>query len=398
MAFNLSNYPLPQQWIDKIRTVIEEVVDEKVQPVFTTLQTSIETVDAKTESLKKLLKSKKVFNEGVKLNPQDIYKKVMQNTTIRKVIYMMKYVISTKDGVFVTWPFKTQNDQFIFVTNVHLLKFVAKMLFPKDLSQSDLDNIVFELAQCQIETHVFDDSELEDVRTVFPVEPCKKGKVEDKKYKWFGLRSDVLKNLFVALQDQGDVMIQTKTSIPFKEWMKAGRDTGSVQTKFKPWKLSPGSRTQVYPTKSPSMILGKVQWGVEIPLPFFTDDVYKAIQTITPSSVVPDHCHIGPGWCVLYNDPIQVEDYDQFYKPTSNPKKSTSSSRKRKRSDNQSENQIEQSNTLLDDNNQVVHVIQPIQTSHQFDMGSSSPLDQTDNPDHSSFLIQSMTQSIHPLQ
>jgi hypothetical protein len=355
MAFDLAKYPFPQQWIDKIRTVVEDVVDEKIQPIFTTLQTSIESVDAKTESLKKIVKSKKVFNDGVKLNHEDIYKKVMQNTTIRKVIYMMKYVISTKDGVFVTWPFRTQNDQFIFVTNVNLLKFVAKMLFPKDLSQSDLDNIVFELTQCQIETHVFEDGELEEIRTLFPVEPCKKGKLEDKKYKWFGLRADVLKSLFVALQDQGDVMLKTKTSIPFKEWMKVGRDTGSIETKFNPWKLTPGSRTQVYPTKSKSMIQGKVQWGVEIPLLFFTDDVYKAIQLVTPSSVVPDHCHIGPGWCILYNDPIQTEEYEQFNKPLPSAKKA-SRKRKRESDDPQSHQSAEQDqiptmdNCLPDDN------------------------------------------------
>jgi hypothetical protein len=344
--------PFPKQWIEQIKTMVEDVVDDKIQPLFTTLQTSIDELATQTASIKKLIKTQKVFNEGIQLKQDDYYRRIMQNTTVRKVIYMMKYVVSSRDGVFVSWPFKLKDDKYIFVTSVNLLKFVARHLFPKDVSQAEIDNIVSELIKCQIETYTFEEKEINAVRDVFPVEPVKKNKVEDKKYKWFGIRAEVLKNLFVALQDQGDVMPSSKIAPKLKEWTQQGRDLGEIETEFKPWGLTPGSRSQVYPTKSKCMIQGKVQWGVEMPSEFFTEDVYKAVQIVGTQKQLGSNQHIGCGWSVLFNQPLKSEEYDQFHCAVKPPAKQSKGT-KRKRKDEESNEVIldnpDQENLLLSD-------------------------------------------------
>ena len=311
---SLDHQPFPHSWMAEIKSMMEDLIDEKIQPVFTTLQTSMDELATQLVSVKKLIKSKKVFNEGVQLKRDDCYKRVMQNTVIRKVLYMMKYVVSTPDGVFVTWPFKLKEDRYIFVTNVNVLKFVARHLFPKDVSIAELDNIVSELIQSNIEIYTFEEQDMDVVRTVFPVEPCKKNKVDDKKYKWFGIRAEVLKDLFTALQDQGDVMVASKFAPLLKEWMRQGRDTGMIKTTFKQWTMTPGSRSQMYPTKSAVMIPGKVQWGVNMPLEFFTEDVYKAVQIVGTQKRLGQDQHIGCGWSILYQQPVSVPSYDKFHR------------------------------------------------------------------------------------
>jgi len=324
---NLLPTTFPQPWMAEIKSMMEDLIDEKIQPIFTTLQTSIDELATQLVSVKKLIKGQKIFNEGVQLKRDDYYKHVMQNTVLRKVLYMMKYVVSTPDGVFVTWPFKLKEDRYIFVTNVHVLKFVARHLFPKDVSVAELDNVVSELIQSQIETYTFEEQDMDTVRTVFPVEPCKKNKMDDKKYKWFGIRAEILKELFTALQDQGDVMVSSKFAPLLKEWTRQGRDTGMVKTTFKPWTMTPGSRSQVYPTKSAAMIPGKVQWGINMPLEFLTEDVYKAVQIVGTQKLLGQHQHIGCGWSILYQQPISHPSYDNFHraeKKTTKPRNSSS--------------------------------------------------------------------------
>jgi hypothetical protein len=190
-----------------------------------------------------------------------------------------------------------------------------------------------ELVQCQIETYTFEERDMDLVRTVFPVEPCKKNKTDDKKYKWFGIRAEILKELFTALQDQGDIMTASKFAPLIKECAKRGRDLGKTQTPFtslKPWPLTPGSRSQVYPTKSTSMIPGKVQWGVPMPLNFFTADVFHAVHVLgIQPTVTGTHQHIGPGWTILFHTPVAQHAYDKFH-----PAQRTQPLKKRKEGQN----------------------------------------------------------------
>jgi hypothetical protein len=293
---------------------LEEVLERKFQNFLNSLNASTtqiqNIVQTEVGSIKKYIKSKQILNEGVKLPTETYYQRVIHNPLVHKILFIMKYVVSTQDGVVVTWPFKLKEQQYIFVTNTHLLKFAAKNMFPRDLNQKDVDDIITELSRCQIETYIFEDQDMDILRTFFSIEPQKKSSAMDKKYKWFGIRAEILKDLFVTLHE--DYMKKSQFTSMLKTWTTQGKAQGHVQTQFPDWGLTARSRSQIYPTKSKSAVRNKVQWGISVPQEFVTEDVYEAIGKLQIQRNLPKSGHIGCGWIVLSNKPITHRTYTTF--------------------------------------------------------------------------------------
>ena len=307
---------------------LNSLLDQKFQLLFQALNTTTQqiqtTIQSEVGSIGNLIKTR-VLNEGVRLGKDVYYQRVIHNPLLHKILFIIRYVISTKDGVVVTWPFKVKDNQYVFVTNIALLKFAAKTLFPKDLGQKDVDDVIVELNRCQIETYVFEDEDMHVLRTLFPLESNKKQSAWDKKNKWFGIRAELLRDLFATLHE--DYMKRSTFTKRLKTWMSKGQATGRSTTEFPDWKLTKRSRSQIYPTKSDALIPHKIQWGVEVPLEFLSEDVYKAIKLLEIQQSVPRFVHIGCGWVGLTHEPITRLKYNRFYPaaeslPKSHPAKS----------------------------------------------------------------------------
>lgn len=284
---------------------------EIIQPLQTQLTTLKQSVD-------QILTKFKIINKDVKLTPKDYGDHIKYNSTLQKVLFIMRYVISTKDGVFVTFPCICDNGEHVFVTNVHLLRFVAKHMFPKDISQDEIGNVIHMLADCQVETYVFDNEEMESIRSFFPIEIPKKKLNEDKQSQWFGIRPEILKELFGAVNS--NYLSKSKYTLQLKEWRRRSKQDGKSYTEFPTWTITKRSRSQVYPSKSINLVNGKVQWGCSMHVEFFQRDVYAAIskldyqdkglfQKITQTN---QKFHVGPGWIILTSEPVTDRRYSKL--------------------------------------------------------------------------------------
>jgi hypothetical protein len=264
----------------------------------------------------KTIEGKQIINEGVKLPINNYFQMIKYNPLLKKVLFIMHFVISTKDGVMMCWPFKMKTGEYVFVSNVYLLKFAIKHFFPKDIKQNEVDNLIPNLRDAQIETYLFDDEEMEHLRNFFPVEMCPPKKVDvDRQMNWFGFRAEILKELFGAISFVSALLSNSKYTALFKEWKKIGFETGKMQTEFPEWGLTPKSRSYIYPTKSKDTVVGKIKWGTPFLPEYFNEDTYEAIRRLgiqeisfedeKTQEILKDKCHIGCGWVVLLNEPIR---------------------------------------------------------------------------------------------
>jgi len=296
---------------------VKEVIESESRGITTSLKKQLTTI----------LTPKTILNKGIHLPVEDCYQRMKHNPLLHQVIFIMNHIISTKDGVVVTWPFKMKDNKYVFVTSIALLSFVIKKMFSKVLNVNSLKHLFIGLADAHIETYLFEEKEIDAVRGIFPVEPCrtKPSNNKDRKEKWFGIRAEIFQDMISAVHKD---YIKNSIYCPLvQEWKKIGRDTGKNVAKFPDWSLFNNSISGIYPTKSTDMISGKMQWGTPIPKEFLTEDVYTAISKInfrafTPQQIndfVQNKRHIGCGWIVLSQEPIMNEYYHTFTKAPSKP-------------------------------------------------------------------------------
>jgi hypothetical protein len=349
-------------YIQSIQSTYEQKTQKLIQEFMSTIiinHTNIEKMfQTETESIKKcILTTVGVENKGKPVDCTTFNNKIKHYPILKQVLFIMKFVISTKDGVLTCWPIKLQDeDQYVFVVNVYLLKFIAKHLFTRDIALRDIDNVISFFVEAGIETYLFtNDQNIEPARKVFPVEPIVRDKDGDKKQKWFGFRPEILSDLFKMLGLADNIHLQkskftekiTNEATLQKHTGKNDNNLFSDLNKF----LKEGSRSHVYPTKSKQPIKGKIHWGVSVGSEFFTDAIYYAIMQLRdpkqpkPSSSF-EKVHIGPGWIMLKNEPILDSSYPIFRQPLPKEKetykiKKTQSSKSKK--SKQKESQSSQS-------------------------------------------------------
>ena len=300
--------------LDEIKTFFE--------PKFKELETNIlrrvqqledhieKQIDTQVGSIKTLFENE-VLNEGNRLEKGEMRKVVLDNNRfICKILFIMKYVVNTKQGVIVMWPFKVR-DQLVFVTNTDLIKFVANNLFKKDFvgQSKELANIVHELDKAKIEVFTFKDIEdvfgNNDALNIFPLQPLKKKTPN----RWFGISAKNLSGLFVSLPNENSCP-KSRISQELIKWSKKGMDAGIDETHFPDWHFS--SRPKIYTAESLQRTADRIQWGVEIPIKFFSKECYDAISQLAQNQqrLTEDIVHIGPGW--FLSDINTFEDYDNI--------------------------------------------------------------------------------------
>lgn len=339
--FTVDSNNIPLTFTDDQIKTIERIFDEKLEQLYTRI--SSETKDIKDKvhsqgismksnltqivkkvqkkiddsstsiksSLKKELEGlnvKQILHKQTKDIPVvEYYQKIRDKPLIQKVLCMLRYVISTKNGIITCWPFKLRNNECVFVTNIQILTFVAKHLFKNDLKANDFKMLIPTLDMCQIETYLFEEREINSIRTMFPVEvKVPKG---DKNVNWFGIRAEVLKVLFRQINPDCLRNIDT-----YKEWQQVGLKTKKDISTFPKWELTKRSRSNIYPTKSTTPVPGKIQWGVPMTMNFFTPYVYESFQKLGVHNPLRlrDKVHIGCGLVLLAREPVVDRVYPVF--------------------------------------------------------------------------------------
>ena len=295
--------------IDQLTTVSKEHLDAMGQRLNSLLDTKISGLEA----LIKMDSVGRNMARGLDYSP-DQYDLLMRcNPILQKVMFLLKYAIDTKHGVMVMWPFLIRGEA-VFVANVYLLKYVARQLFPSDILQKELDDVIPNLLRCQIEMYLFEEDEIQPIRHFFPVEACRPAKEEEeRKSKWFGLSAKILGYLFPHVN--GNLVAKkSEYRSRFRDWEKKSMETGRSYGQYPQWPLTRTSRSQVYPTKTQQVLTGKVRWGIPLLFPYFRPNVYESVQALTGVSLDLNdlrrqRCHIGPGWILLTRETVREVYY-----------------------------------------------------------------------------------------
>jgi hypothetical protein len=299
--------------LDDIKTFFEPKFKELETNILRRVQQLEEhiekQIDTQVGSIKTLFENE-VLNEGNRLEKGEMRRVVLDNNRfICKILFIMKYVVNTKQGVIVTWPFKVR-DQLVFVTNTDLIKFVANNLFKKDFvgQSKELANIVHELDKAKIEVFTFKDIEdvfVNDALNIFPLQPLKTKTPN----RWFGISAKNLSGLFVSLPNENSCP-KSRISSELIKWSKKGMDEGLDETHFPEWRFS--SRPKIYTSESLQRTADRIQWGVEIPIKFFSKQCYDAISQLAQNQqrLTEDIVHIGPGW--FLSDINNLENYNNI--------------------------------------------------------------------------------------
>lgn len=321
--------------MNKNTSSLTSVIQKETNNVCQEFQKSLEKLKAKTV-LHPNKNQSSPNNELTNAQRFEYFQHMKRRPVLHKVISIMRYTISTKSGVITCWPFELRDGQCVFVTSIEILKFVSKHLFKNNLKPTEIDEIISILDECQIETYLFEDQEIERVRKFFPLEPIKKPNKSDKNTKWFGIRVEILKELF--FHAKSDCM---KKMVEMKEWQQNDLLSKKSTVSFPDWGLTRTSRSKIYPTTSEKMIKGKIQWGIPMTQDFFTTDFYKAIAKlkIRPFAKPTVPVHIGCGWTVLSNEPVTDKTYGNNFN-IAPVKKKVDKPNKRKRKQKQENNNI----------------------------------------------------------
>jgi hypothetical protein len=265
----------------------------------------INKLDQKMGSIQTLIESQ-VLNQGIQLEKGEMRQIIVENQFIRKILFIMKYVINTKKGVISMWPFKVR-DQYVFVTNSDIIKYIATTLFKKDFTgeSAKFACIVDQLFKAKIEVYTFQDfgSCLENqALAIFPLQPLKTKTPR----KWFGINALHLANLFVSIT--GDQLPKTKISRKLMDWAITCRDEIRDDSQFPKWTSS--SRPKIYSVDALRRTPNRIQWGVEMPVTLFSSECYEAITQLNNSvqRLSEDVFHIGTGWHLLGIN--ELENYE----------------------------------------------------------------------------------------
>lgn len=271
------------------------------------LDVKINHLDDKMGSIQTLIEDR-VLHSGIQLEKSEMRRIIVENQFIRKILFIMKYVINTKKGVIAMWPFKVR-DQFIFVTNSDIIKYIATSMFKKDFAGESpkFACIIDQLFQAKIEVYTFRDFETcleNNALAIFPLQPLKTKTPR----KWFGINALHLADLFVSIT--GDCMPNTNISRKLIDWSITCRDEIRDDSQFPKWTSS--SRPKIYSAEVAHRTPNRIQWGIEMPVTLFSSECYDAITQLNNSvkRLSEDVYHIGPGWYLLGMN--ELEDYDNI--------------------------------------------------------------------------------------
>ena len=288
------------------------------------IDVKINQLDQKMGSIKTLIESQ-ILNEGIRIEKSEMRQILVENQFIRKVLFIMKYVINTKKGVISMWPFKVR-DQFVFVTNSDIIKYIASTLFKKDFvgESKKFADVVDQLFKAKIEVYTFQDfgSGVENqALAIFPLQPLKTKTPR----KWFGINALHLAHLFVSIS--GDEMPKTSISRKLIDWAITCRDEIRDDSEFQKW--APSSRPKMYSADVAYRTANRIQWGAEMPVTLFSSECYDAINQLNNNveRLSEDVYHIGPGWYLLGINGL--EDYSNINSTVEKEKAKPSRSRKR---------------------------------------------------------------------